>query len=326
MGLRFGIHIMRGIPRNAVAANLPIDGSPFHASDAADTADKCPWCPDMYGVKGDTPAGRAYYASLIRLYAQWGVDFIKMDDTSRPYHTTEIDAVHDAIVASGRPIVYSLSPGETPIVDAAHVAAHANMWRVADDFWDEWHLLDYEFTLAARWQGVGGPGHWPDADMLPLGHLSVAHRSVREDRQTHFTHAEQMTLVSFWSLLPAPLMVGANLPDNDPWTLALLTNPEVLALDQDPDGLPATRRTQVDTTETWARPLRGGDQAVGLFNRGDLDAPLHFDATTLGLPSGDHWTLRDVWLRKDLGKLADGGYTVTVPAHGAVLLRLTKAR
>ncbi len=324
LGLKFGIHIMRGIPRNAVKADLPIEASSFTASAAADTTSTCPWCPDMYGVRGATPAGQAYYDSLLRLYASWGVDFIKVDDMSQPYHTDEIEAVRKAIDKCGRSIVLSLSPGATPLADAPHVEGHANMWRVADDFWDDWKALDNEFGLGASWQGSAGPGHWPDADMLPLGHLSVSGRSVRQDRQTAFTKPEQMTLVSLWSLLPAPLMVGANLPDNDSWTLALLSNPEVIALDQDARGAPARRVSVQGSTEVWARPLADGSLAVGLFNRGDAAQPvtarwsdLHWSDLHLTGPR----TVRDLWQRRDLGVFSDD-FTVPVPSHGAVLIRL----
>lgn len=319
LGLKFGIHIMRGIPRNAVQANLPIEGTAYHAADAANTGDTCGWCPDMYGVRGATAAGRAYYDSLFRLYASWGVDYVKMDDTSSPYHTDEIEAVHDAIAKCGRSIVYSLSPGETPVEQGAHVAAHANLWRVSGDFWDSWNALDHEFTLGARWHDFAAPGHWPDADMLPLGHLSVANRPVGKSRQTNFTHPEQMTLLSLWSLLPSPLMVGANLPDNDPWTLALLTNPEVLAVNQDALGAPGKRVAGLDEWEVWTKPLADGSIGVGLFNRGDFDETATVTAKDLGL-SG-RYTIRDLWRRKDMGEFA-GRFSTPVPAHGVVLLRL----
>jgi hypothetical protein len=152
MGLRFGIHIMRGIPRNAVLADLPIEGSPFHAADAADTGSTCPWCPDMYGIRGGTAAGQAYYDSLFRLYASWGVDYLKMDDASRPYHAQDIAAVRRAIDRCGRTIVYSLSPGETPVGQGARVAALANLWRVSNDFWDGWDALEHEFAYGAAWR------------------------------------------------------------------------------------------------------------------------------------------------------------------------------
>ena len=321
LGLRFGIHIMRGIPRLAVTANLPIEGSPYKCAEAADVKDTCPWCPDMFGVRGATPAGRAYYDSLMRLCASWGIDFIKMDDTSAPYHTDEIEAVHQAIEKCGRSIVYSLSPGETPIEQAAHVAARANQWRVSGDFWDGWGALDHEFTLAQRWQGWAAPGHWPDADMLPVGHLSVGGRSVGPDRRTGFSHAEQVTLMSFWALLPAPLMAGAALTDNDDWTRALLTNPEVLAVDQDAAGRAATLAQSRDEAQVWVRTLADGSRAVGLFNRGDFAEPVTADWGGLGL-SG-RWAVRDLWQRRDLGVSA-GTVTASVPPHGAVFLRLTR--
>ncbi len=323
MGLKFGIHIMRGIPRSAVQANLPIEGSSYKAADAARTGDTCPWCPDMYGVRGDTPAGQAYYDSLFRLYAAWGVDFVKMDDTSSPYHADEIEAVRRAIDKCGRSIVYSLSPGETPITRADHVAARANMWRESGDFWDGWDALDYEFTLGARWRPYAAPGHWPDGDMLPVGHLSLGNRPVGRDRRTRFTHNEQMTLLSLWSLLPSPLMVGANLPDNDPWTLALLTNPDVLAVNQDSLGAAGGPVSQADGLEVWSKKLADGSLAVGLFNRGEMEDTVTADWHALGITG--RYAVRDLWLRKDLGLFNDR-YAASVPSHGVVLLRLTMTR
>jgi hypothetical protein len=317
LGLKFGIHIMRGIPRNAVAANLPIEGSAFTAADAASTNDKCVWCPDMFGVHGNA-AGQAWYDACARLWASWGVDYIKVDDLSKPYHTAEVELVRNAIDRSGRSIVFSTSPGETPVVDAKHILTHANLWRVSDDFWDNWKSLDHEFTLAVRWNGFAGPGHWPDADMLPVGHLSVAHRSVGEDRWTHFTRDEQLTHLSFWSLLPSPLMVGANLPDNDAWTLALLTNPEVLAVNQDALGQPAQRLTNVLAgAEIWTRKLADKSLAVGIFNRGKAAVPVKLVWKDLGLRAKP--AVRDLWVRKDLGRVEN--FTAEIPPHGCVLLK-----
>jgi alpha-galactosidase len=323
MGLRFGIHIMRGIPRNAVEANLPVQGSQFHAADAANTQDLCPWCPDMYGVRGDTAAGRAYYDSLFRLYAEWGVDYVKMDDTSSPYHAREIEAVHDAIAKCGRSIVYSLSPGETPVENGSHVAVHANLWRVSGDFWDNWNSLDHEFALAQRWQPFVAAGSWPDADMLPVGHLSQGGRPVGPDRKSNLTHAEQVTLLSLWALLPSPLMVGANLPDNDAWTLSLLTNPEVLAINQDASGAAAVRCSAESDGEIWAKRLADGTVAVGLFNKFDL--PQQVAAAWSALRITGRWKARDCWQRKDLGPQEDR-VAMVVPGHGAVLLLLSPAK
>lgn len=323
MGMRFGIHIMRGIPRNAVIANLPIDGSTYKAADAANIQDTCPWCPDMFGVRGGILAGQAYYDSLFRLYASWGVDIVKMDDTSAPYHTDEIEAVDKAIGKCGRSIVYSLSPGETPVEQGKHVAAHANMWRGLGDLWDNWSQLTHTFEVGARWPAFVGPGHWPDPDMLPLGRLSVGHRSVGEDRRSKLTHPEQMTLMSLWSLLPAPLMVGADLPANDPWTLALLTNADVLAVNQDALGAAGHPIFTKDEWQVWSKPMADGSQAIGLFNRSDFDETLTVTAADLKL-SGSY-KLRDLWQRKDLGNFS-GSLTTTVPAHGVALFQFRPTR
>jgi alpha-galactosidase len=319
LGLKFGIHIMRGIPRNSVKANLPIAESNFTADDAANTNDICRWCPDMFGVSSNA-AGQAWYDSCAKLWASWGVDYIKVDDLSRPYHLAEIEMIRRAIDKSGRSIVFSTSPGETPVAEAGHISSHANLWRVSDDFWDSWKSLDHEFTLAARWQNFAGPGHWPDADMLPVGHLSVAHRSVGADRWTRFTHDEQLTHISFWSLLPSPLMVGANLPDNDAWTLALLTDPEVLAVNQDALGQPAQRMTNaVAGAEIWTKKLADKSVAVGIFNRGTNSLPVNFVWRDLNL--GSRPKARDLWLRKDLPRVKN--FTAEIPSHGCVLLRVS---
>jgi len=318
LGLKFGIHIMRGIPRNAVADNLPIEGSSFTAGDAGNTNNKCPWCPDMFGVSSNA-AGQAWYDSCARLWALWGVDYIKVDDLSRPYHTAEVEMVRNAIDKCGRAIEFSTSPGETPVADGAHIAAHANLWRVSDDFWDSWKSLNHEFTYAVRWHDFVGPGHWPDADMLPVGHLSVAHRSVGNDRFTRFTRDEQLTHISFWCLLPSPLMVGANLPDNDDWTLALLTNPEVIAVNQDALGLAAQRMTNAPAgADIWMKKLADKSLAVGIFNRANTNATVNLVWKDLGLRASP--AVRDLWLRKDLGRAKN--FSAELPPHGCVLLKV----
>jgi hypothetical protein len=326
MGLKFGIHIMRGIPKNAVAENLPIEGSTYTTKDAADLSSTCGWCKDMYGVHGDTPAGRAYYKSIFRLYASWGVDFIKMDDTSRPYAKAEIEAVHDAIKASGRGIVYSLSPGETPVAEWKHVAEHANMWRVSDDFWDRSDLLAKSFDYADRWRTVSGFGSWPDEDMLVIGHVSVGGRSVGPDRLTKFTKPEQITMLTLWSIVGSPLMAGCDLPDLDPWTLALLTNPETLAVDQDASGHKALPIERLPGFEIWVKKLADGSVALALFNRTGVNQDVTVDASQLplegiGATKTRKVEYRDLWLRKNVGVLGSG-FTATIPAHGAKLYKL----
>jgi len=227
-GLKFGIHIMRGVPKVAVINSLPIkDGNGKTAADIYSTADQCTWLQDNYTVLASKEGAQAYYNSIFELYASWGIDYIKIDDLSRPYHQDEIEMIRAAIDSTGRPIVLSMSPGETPIEKVEHVISHANMWRTVDDFWDNWSQLNYQFSVCNKWSPYIAPGTWPDADMLPLGHIAIrGERGV--DRQTNFTKDEQYTLMTLWTIFKSPLMFGGHLPDNTDFTDSLITNEETL--------------------------------------------------------------------------------------------------
>lgn len=322
MGLKLGFHMMRGIPRQAVRARTPIEGSPFTAADAGDPKSTCGWCPDMFGVR-NTEAGQAWYDACARLWAAWGIDFVKVDDLSSPYYASEIAMIRKALDKCGRPIVLSTSAGPTPVAEAKHVSTHANMWRISGDFWDIWgesHRsgLNHQFDLLAQWQGVGGPGHWPDADMIPLGHIGIKCTIAGPDRQTRFTRDEQRTLMSLWAIAPSPLMLGNHLPDTDEWTLSLLTNDEVLAVNQDALGNPARRVTQGNGTEIWVKTLEDGGTAVGLFNRSAASTNIELGWTAVGLTGKQ--TLRNLWTHKDLGRF-DGEFSAEVPAHGVLFMK-----
>ncbi len=318
-GLKFGIHIMRGIPRLAVARDLPVEGTPARAGDVADRQSLCPWLDDMYGVDTTRPYGQAYYDSLLRLYTAWGVDYIKADDMSA--HLEEVAALASAIRKSGRPIVLSLSPGPADITKAGTLKRYAHLWRVSDDFWDTWAALRATFGLARPWIPHIGPDHWPDLDMLPLGHIGLR-AEVGEPRWTRFTRAEQQTVMTLWSILRSPLMVGGNLPDNDVWTLALLTNPEVIAVNQ---ASTDTRELQARAglAAYTARDPRTGDRYLATFHLGeasflDTSVPLQ----DLGLHG--RVRVRDLWARRDLG-VVDTAVSVHLAAHGAALYRLSPA-
>ena len=263
-GLKFGIHLMRGIPRQAVQENLPVRGTPYHAADIADRVHVCPWTSDMYGVDMTKPGAQAYYDSVFALIASWGVDFVKVDDLSRPYirNEPEVEAVRRAIDRSGRAMVLSLSPGETDIRAAAHVVDHANMWRISDDFWDHWSLLDAQFARLDQWNRWRRPGAWPDADMIPIGILEMG-------RRTWFTHDEQVTLMTLWCIARSPLMIGADLAKLDAPTLALLDNDEVLGVNQASAGNRQLFRN-ADGGIGWIADAPGGrDRYVALFNTRD---------------------------------------------------------
>jgi alpha-galactosidase len=330
LGLSFGIHIMRGIPRKSVTANSPIANSIYTASQAGNTSDACPWNDAMWGVRGDTDAGKAWYDSIFAQYADWGVDFVKVDDMMNPYggnayHQTEVDAIRAAIDKTGRSIVLSLSPGPNQTRDVANLNANANMWRIVNDFWDTNGLssLSDEFDAAYSWATTSGitQGHWPDADMLPLGYLGPrcpAHGSG----PSGLSYNQQVTVMSLWGIMPSPLMFGGNPTqlEGDTWTVALLTNEEVLAVNQDAAGKRATRVAQQGSTEVWARDLSGGRKAVALFNRGTLDAAVSVTFAELGV--SDTPTVRDLWHREDVTGMTTG-ISVNVPHEGALIYTLT---
>jgi MYXO-CTERM domain-containing protein len=334
MGLSFGIHIMRGIPRTAVTANSPIAGSTFTASNAANTSDASPWDSHMWGVFGSTGAGQAWYDSIFAQYAQWGIDFVKVDDminnqvTPLVYHQAEADAIRASIGKTGRSIVFSLSPGPMQTTDLADLNADANMWRMVNDFWDVDGLstLADVFTAAGNWQGTSGllTGHWPDADMLPLGFLGPR-CPVHASGPTALNHNQQVSVMSLWGILPSPLVFGGNVPDlatdaTGPWTVALLTNGEVLAVNQDAAGTHATRISQAGTTEVWARDLSGGRKAVALFNNGTQDAVVSVTFAQLGVSGVP--AVRDLWHRADVTGMTSG-LSVTVPFDGALMYVLS---
>jgi hypothetical protein len=313
LGLRFGVHLMRGAPRLAVERGLKVLGTNIPIADIVDKRSVCSWNPDMYGVDMSKPGAQAYYDSVFSLLASWGVDFVKVDDLSRPYdaHAAEIEGIHRAIGRSGRPMILSMSPGETPVVRGAHAKRHAQMWRISDDFWDDWKMLDAQFTRLENWSPYIGDGGWPDADMLPLGRLALG------ERDTKFTPDEQRTLMTLWSIARSPLIMGGDLRHLDGPTKALLTNPEVIAVNQ------ASRSNQPhfveDGLRVWTAKATNGDAYLALFNTGGKAREVGVDLKAVGLPASV--SARDLWARNDLGKVA-GRFSVQLPSHGAGLYRL----
>ncbi len=322
LGLKFGIHILRGIPKQAVEKNLPIAGSSFHAADAADSTDTCPLNFDNYGMASSKPGAQAYYDSIAKLYASWEVDLIKVDCiSSRPYKGDEIRMLSAALARTGRPIVLSLSPGPAPLDKAEEMRKYAQMWRISNDIWDLWHsTVDYpqglgdQFANVAKWAGKAVPGHWPDADMLPLGYLGPA-PGWGQPRSTRLSHDEQRTFVTLWCIFPSPLMVGGDLPRADAWTTSLLTNPEVLAVDQHSTGNHPVITS--DKAVVWtAESAQAGVHYLAIFNLEESTQNVRYSWKDLGWPAGKH-NLRDLWEHKDLGS-ADA-VNVTLPPHGSVL-------
>lgn len=321
LGLKFGIHIMRGIPRAAAEKHLPIYNSSFMANEAADPSSICIWNPDMYGVR-DNEAGQAYYDSIIAMYADWGVDFIKCDDIcdSRLYreplvfsgwHETEM--IHRAIKKCGRPIVLSLSPGPAHIERAWHYAKNANMWRITDDLWDKWDLLKEMFWRCENWQDHVKQGCYPDCDMLPLGHLG---KGFGHEWECNLTHDEQRTMMTLWCMFRSPLMLGCELTLLDEWTTSLITNQALLdLLKEDRHGRQIARD---DEHAIWVNESdNGGDACVAIFNLKDTEET--FSESLLNLLSEvgteREYRLCELWDDSELETVGQS-FTVSVAPHG----------
>jgi hypothetical protein len=333
-GLKFGIHIVRGIPKEAVEKNMPIAGSSFHAVDAAEMAATCPWDDGNYGV-ADNAAGQAYYDSMLKLYAGWGLDYIKVDCISdHPYRPTEIRQIAEAIRKTGRPIVLSLSPGPTQLEHAAEVSKYAEMWRISDDHWDGWSFprqagggvwpygTRVEFDLLAKWAPYVKPGNWPDADMLPWGWLGP-HPGWGEARQSRLTHDEQQTEFTLWAIARSPLILGANLTKLDDFTRSLITNKDVIAMNQMAweshliEKLPAGFEN-VRVWESLVPATSCAPEYLAFFNLNDTPVTLRFKWDQFATCSYFHTSRKDVHNLWDGSKSnGSGAAEITLPAHGS---------
>jgi alpha-galactosidase len=338
-GLKFGIHIVRGIPRQVVDANLPIAGTHFTASDAADTTSPCPWDQGNWGIK-DNAAGQAYYDSMFKLYASWGLDFIKVDCISdRPWRPTEIHQIAEAIRKTGRPIVLSLSPGPTALENAAEVGKYAQLWRIADDHWDGWTFphedphsefpvgIRDQFDRLAKWYVYTNPGNWPDADMLPFGYLGPS-PGWGQARQSRETSDEERTEFALWAIARSPLILGANLTKLDDVTRSLLSNQTIPFMNQN-----ATYDQPVDTStlgpgfenaRVWRATInepgaRGYTEFFGFFNLDDKAVTLRTTWKQLGLDGAKH-SAQNAW--DDSTTKESKEISVTLPAHGSAVFEI----
>jgi alpha-galactosidase len=337
-GLKFGIHIVRGIPRQVVQANLPIANSNYHAQDAADETSPCPWDQGNWGVK-DNAAGQAYYDSMMKLYAAWGLDFIKVDCISdRPYRPTEIRQIASAIHKTGRPIVLSLSPGPTSLKNAAEVGEYAQLWRISDDHWDVWTAVHQPgngefpfgirdaFDRLASWSAYVRPGNWPDEDMLPWGWLGP-HPGWGEARQSRETQEEQQTEFTLWAIARSPLILGANLTRLDDFTRSLITNQSLLFMNQnltyshavDVSTLPGFEHARVWRGTIDSPGARNYAEFFAFFNLDDQPVTLKAAWKQLGLEGGKRQA-QNMWT--DSAFKDSKGVNITLPAHGSTIFQV----
>jgi hypothetical protein len=345
LGIKFGLHLMRGIPREVVRQNLPVKGTNYTAAQIADTTSICRWNDQNYGVDMSKPGAQEFYNSLINQMAEWGVDFIKYDDLV-PF-PEEIKGIAKAIENCGRPIVYSLSPGGD--VDPKHLEAFktAHMLRVTPDIWDEQLGIDQCFDSWRKWQGKEEPGFWIDMDMIAFGQLQLmnpkpegitGHESKGELRKmmdagelekmellsgkgftrwSQFTEDQMHTFITLRALSASPLMMGGDLPTLDDFSLKLITDEDMIACNQ--NGVMGALKYENDGIEIWNTPKKESkDGWIGIFNRTDSIKSVTLERANLGLDGELQYEMRDVWNDKKATTL-----DFDINPNGAVFLVFT---
>ncbi len=321
-GLKFGVHLMRGIPRQAVSENTPIMGTNYRANEIVDRVNLCAWLNLMYGLNMSRPGAQEYLNSLFELYASWGVDFVKVDDLINPYGSpayreSEVTAYKIAIENSGREMVLSTSPGATPLANATQIKRDANQWRMANDLWDNWNNLNAMFDLTASWYTHAGPGHWPDADMIPIGRLSKR-GPVGAERWSGLTSDERYTMMTLWIIARSPLMWGGNMVENRAEELRLMQNSEAIAVNQKS----ANSRPVVNgNTPVWCADIPGtNEKYVAVFNRNSSSRDVSVKFSEIGLTGTV--LVRDLWAKSDKGSFTNS-FSISVPSHGSFLFKMT---
>ncbi len=320
-GLKFGIHIMRGIPVEAVKRKLPIKGTNGITADQIYTTElQCKWLRDNYTIVSNKPGAQEYYNSILELYASWGVDFIKVDDLSRPYHQGEVELLRKAIDRTRRPIVLSTSPGETPIKDAEHVKEHANMWRMVDDVWDIWKDLTHLMDVAQAWYPYSASGTWPDCDMIPLGRIAI--RGERgKDRMTRLKKEEQVSLMTFFTIFRSPLMFGGDMPSNDAFTLSLLNNKDILKMHREGSQVRQLFKENGKVAVT-SRNNKTGERYLALFNIGDKDiATISVNLKELGFE--DKYRAKELWTGEKF-KGSTTNFSQQIAPHSSKVFSISK--
>ena len=330
-GLKFGMHIMRGIPWNAYDQNTSVLGTEQTSLDMGQTNMLYEWNHSMYGLNCISANGKAYYKSIVELYAQWGIDFIKIDDISRPINKSEIKAFSEAVRESGRDIVISLSPGASPVNEAEFLGEYANMWRISNDIWDSWHLIRGNFDYCTQWFKFSKPGAWPDADMLPIGKLRLtradewvagllgARYGEVTNEFSRLTHDEQYTVMNLWCMFRSPLIIGSYLTMNDDFSNSLLTNADLIELNQHSTDNREVFRTDslsVWTASNQTKPLK----YLAVFNLSDNELSISINKKMTGMDIKGE--LQHLWSKNTVFIQSKGELQITLKPHQSVVYSL----
>lgn len=309
-GLKFGIHMMRGIPRLAVERNTPVKGTDYAAGDIADVTDTCRWSSQMYGVDMSRPGAQEYYDSVLEQLASWGVDFIKYDDIAMK--PLEIEAVAKAIRNTGRDIRLSLSPGD--VINEAFIESYnkADMLRITRDIWDEQRDIDICFERWERMQDYDQIGFHLDLDMIPFGHINLPFpisggkpNSTRGfERLDKFTPAQKNTFMTQRAMAASPLFMGGALPTTPEEDFRRITNPDMLECNQNGVCGKLLRRIRkfpgfIDVWKTKDR-TEADEGWIGIFNRGNEHVHFKCRLKSLGLDKDKEYALYDIWRRMEV--------------------------
>jgi hypothetical protein len=321
-GLKFGIHLMRGIPKQAVWAGTPILGTTYVARDAADTLTNCPWLNHMFGLNMNSPAAQAYLNSIFKLYASWGVDFVKVDDmmnanvSPRTAYRSQIQGYRKAIDSCGREMVFGTSPGATPVSFADTIGLYTNQWRMADDLWDNWASLNLMVDFAAEWYPFIGAGHFPDADMIPIGRVSIRGPNGTA-RYSNLTRNQKYFMLSLWSICRSPLSWGGNMVQNTASEDSLMTNADVIAVDQNSSN---NRMYQAGRYPIWAADSPDSTvKYLAVFNRTASITNVKVNLNEMGIKT---CTIKNIWTGDSVGEYSDTMFKPSLPAYGSGLYKL----
>ena len=338
-GFKFGIHMMRGIPRKAVQSRAPVLGTGYTADQIADTSSTCKWCHYNYGVNMEHPGAQAYYNSVVGLLAEWGVDFIKYDDiTGFP---DEVEAVANAIEASGRPILLSLSPGGDSRPEMAAAYRRSDMLRITKDIWDDQESIRRSFNAWLFWNDHAEPGFWIDLDMIPFGDLQTMspepdNGDVPEGinpllcgkgwkRACELNLNHKRSFITQRAMACSPLFAGGDLVTLGDEDVALLTHPSMLACNR--NGICGKLEYMAGDVQVWrvSNRIQRGAGWLGVFNRNPAGGRERIQLTHTALRLSPRTQLRDVWNDTSLGMLGDAP-TLTVGSDGVVFIEYEGAR
>lgn len=323
-GVKFGVHLIRGIPKKAVELNLPVKDTPYRARDVRSATVEHRW-DVMDSIDLGKPGGREYYASVLELLAEWGVDFLKYDEIER--FPADIEAVADAVARCGRDIVLSLSPGDWADSKLMGLYRRANTLRISGDVWDRREDIDKTFRRWEEFQGYGGGGFWIDLDMIPFGHILLPYPQVRGaepmeglgyERMDAFTPAQKRTFMTQRALAASPLFMGGNLPTTDELSFELITHRGMLECNQ--NGVTGSLASRSGTLDVWRAPRKDepGSGWLGVFNRSLAPVEISLRRLDLGFDA-QRSRFRDVWADEPLKRGIE--QTLAIAADGVAFLK-----